>query len=187
MRPNSPTVPARRSTAAPSRSTMRGAYAGEALVETVKASDKRLISYGVDLGTRITTKLDSRTDQCPRVHAHHGMLSTRDAVVETQLHHPQRGSAREDFDHRASGAPRVQPHRHREASETARNVYRFEVKVPAAGSIEFPVTEENVYDRQVSCRILTPDSLLTYIRNRNVKRRRAAAVAADRGSQNRYR
>src|ERR1039457_6298929 len=31
-----------------------GAYAGEALMETLKASDKRLISYAVDLGTRIT-------------------------------------------------------------------------------------------------------------------------------------
>ncbi|MEO7650326.1 MAG: DUF4139 domain-containing protein, partial [Bryobacteraceae bacterium] len=32
-----------------------GAYGGEALMETLKAGDKRLISYGVDLGTRITT------------------------------------------------------------------------------------------------------------------------------------
>ncbi len=31
-----------------------GAYAGEALMETLKAGDKRLISYAVDLGTRIT-------------------------------------------------------------------------------------------------------------------------------------
>ena len=32
-----------------------GSYAGEALVETLPMGDKRLISYGVDLGTRITT------------------------------------------------------------------------------------------------------------------------------------
>ena len=31
-------------------------YAGEALVETLKAGDKRLITYGVDLGARVTTK-----------------------------------------------------------------------------------------------------------------------------------
>ena len=37
-----------------------GAYAGEALVETIKSADKRFISYGVDLGTRIATNLDSR-------------------------------------------------------------------------------------------------------------------------------
>ena len=39
-----------------------GAYGGEALVETLKTGDKRLISYAVDLGTRITTQFDSRGD-----------------------------------------------------------------------------------------------------------------------------
>jgi hypothetical protein len=39
-----------------------GGYAGEALMETVKMDDKRLISYGVDLGTRITTQWDSQSE-----------------------------------------------------------------------------------------------------------------------------
>ena len=30
------------------------------LVETIKAKDKRFISYGVDLGTRISTNQDSQ-------------------------------------------------------------------------------------------------------------------------------
>ena len=34
-------------------------YAGEALMTTLKAGDKRLISYAVDLGTRVTTQFDS--------------------------------------------------------------------------------------------------------------------------------
>src|SRR5581483_2790758 len=45
-----------------------GVYAGEALMETLKASDKRLISYGVDLGTRITTAFDSKSDTVMEVH-----------------------------------------------------------------------------------------------------------------------
>ena len=36
-----------------------GAYGGEALMETLKAGDKRLISYAVDLGTRITDAFGS--------------------------------------------------------------------------------------------------------------------------------
>ena len=52
--------------------------------------------------------------------------------------------------------------------ESARDVYRFEVKVPASGSVEFPVTDENVYDRQVSVSSLNPDGLLVYLRNRNL-------------------
>jgi hypothetical protein len=52
--------------------------------------------------------------------------------------------------------------------ETARDVYRFEMKLPANGSLDFPVTEERVYDTQISISSLNPDGLLTYIRNKNV-------------------
>ncbi len=45
-----------------------GSYAGEALVETLKAGDKRLISYGVDLGTRVTTAFDSTRDTVREIH-----------------------------------------------------------------------------------------------------------------------
>gem|GEM_PF-6365986 len=37
-----------------------GAYGGEALMETLKAGDKRLIGYGVDTAVRMATKLDSK-------------------------------------------------------------------------------------------------------------------------------
>ena len=53
-----------------------GAYGGEALMETLKAGDKRLISYAVDLGTRITEAFGSkagggaRDPRQPR-HPHH--------------------------------------------------------------------------------------------------------------------
>ena len=67
-----------------------GTYAGEALVETVKAGDKRLISYGVDLGTRITTKFDSSKDVVREIHV-------------------QRGSP--DFEIRAGGGDRHSPSR----------------------------------------------------------------------------
>jgi len=52
--------------------------------------------------------------------------------------------------------------------ETARDVYRFEVRVPASGDVTFPVTEENVYDQQIQVSNMNPDSLLFYIRNQNV-------------------
>ena len=43
-----------------------GAYGGEALMETLKAGDKRLISYAVDLGTRITEAFGSKAGDRPR-------------------------------------------------------------------------------------------------------------------------
>ena len=80
-----------------------GAYAGEALVETLKTGDKRLISYAVDLGTRITTAIrfqgrpGARNSLAPR-RPHRAHRRRRDQ----DLHHPQRGSESEDADHRAS-------------------------------------------------------------------------------------
>src|SRR3954466_13522100 len=37
-----------------------GSYGGEALMETLKTGDKRLIRYAVDLGTRITEALEAK-------------------------------------------------------------------------------------------------------------------------------
>ena len=63
-----------------------GAYAGEALIETVKNSDKRFINYGVDLGTRISASLDSRNDNVREIHAHKGLLISRAAQVQKKTY-----------------------------------------------------------------------------------------------------
>ena len=146
-----------------------GAYAGEALVETVKAGDKRFISYGVDLGTRISTIQNSTTDDVREFHVHNGLLVSKSAVVQKRTY-----SVR-NVDPRAKTLIVEYPIRTgynlvdtAKPVESARDVYRFEVKVPASGSVEFPVTTENVYDRQVTISSLNPDGLLTYIRNRNL-------------------
>jgi hypothetical protein len=146
-----------------------GTYAGEALVETVKNSDKRFISYGVDLGTRISTNLDSRNDAVRELHAHNGILTTRTAQVQKKTYSVHNVDARAKtliIEHpvRAGYAliDTAKP------IETARDVYRFEVKLAANGSLDFPVTEEHVYDTLTSVSSLNPDGLLTYIRNKTI-------------------
>ena len=146
-----------------------GTYAGEALIETVKSSDKRFISYGVDLGTRISTNLDFRNDTVRELHAHNGLLISRLSQVQKKnysvhnvdpraktlvIEHPVRAG----YDLIDTAKP----------IETARDVYRFEVKVPANGALDFPVTEERLYDTQTSVSSLNPDGLLTYIRNKSI-------------------
>ena len=58
------------------------AYAGEALVETLPMGDKRLISYGVDLGTRVTTAFDSSQSVVREIHLRRGVLTSRLAAQE---------------------------------------------------------------------------------------------------------
>jgi hypothetical protein len=146
-----------------------GAYAGEALVETVKNGDRRFISYGVDLGARITTNLDSHTDNVRELHAHDGLLITRSAIVQKKTYTIR------NVDPRAKTLIIEHPVRTgfnlidtAKPLETAQNVYRFELKIPANGSLAFPVTEENVYDQQTAVSSLSPDVLLTYVRNKVV-------------------
>ena len=57
-----------------------GAYAGESLMETLKAGDKRLISYAVDLGTRITEAFGSKAAMVREIHASRGMVTTKYAA-----------------------------------------------------------------------------------------------------------
>jgi hypothetical protein len=146
-----------------------GTYAGEALVETIKNADKRFISYGVDLGTRIATNLNSRTDAVRELHAHNGLLIVKAAIVQKKTYSVRNIDPREKtliVEHPV----RVSYNLIDTAKpvETARDVYRFEIKLPANGSIDFPVTEENVYDTQTSVSSLNPDGLLTYIRNKSI-------------------
>jgi hypothetical protein len=146
-----------------------GPYAGEALIETVKNSDKRFINYGVDLGTRISTNLDSRNDAVRELHAHNGLLISRAAQVQKKTYTVH------NVDPRAKTLIVEHPVRTgftlidtAKPKETATNVYRFEMNLTANGSLDFPVTEEHVYDTQTSVSSLNPDGLLTYIRNKNI-------------------
>ncbi len=147
-----------------------GTYAGEALVETVKNADKRFIGYGVDLGTRISTNLDSRNDAVRELHAHNGLPDIKSVAGSEEKTY-----SAHNIDPRAKTLIIEHPVRIGYALidtakpiETARDVYRFELKLPANGSLDFPVTEERVYDTQTSVSSLNPDGLLTYIRNKSI-------------------
>src|SRR4051794_17267385 len=63
-----------------------GAYAGEALVETLKAGDKRLIGYAVDYGTRVTTAFDSGSQTIREIHVESGVLQMRYADHQTRTY-----------------------------------------------------------------------------------------------------
>ena len=83
-----------------------GAYGGEALMETLKAGDKRLISYAVDLGTRITEAFGSKAAVVREIHANRGMLTVKSADGrDPHLYHPQCRSEGQNAHSRASPAP----------------------------------------------------------------------------------
>jgi hypothetical protein len=143
-----------------------GAYAGEALMETVKTGDKRLISFGVDLGTRITTQWDSKSEQIREIHARRGILTTRNAVEETRtytIHNVDQQTKTLVIEHAARPEYNLLD---RKPTEKTSNAYRFEVKLAAGATEKFPVVEEHVYETAFTITDLAPDVLFTYARNK---------------------
>jgi hypothetical protein len=141
-------------------------YAGEALMTTLKAGDKRLISYSVDLGTRVTTQFDSSRELVREIHVNRGVLTARLSLDETRTYTIR------NVDQKAKTL--IIEHTQRpgyklialKPAETTANAYRFEVKLAADGTEKFPVAEERVYDTTTSVSSLTPDVLLSYIQNK---------------------
>src|ERR1019366_1773204 len=145
-----------------------GAYGGEALMETLKAADKRLISYAVDLGTRITEAFNSKAAVVREVHANRGMMTVKSAMEETRTYTIR------NVDQKAKTLILEHPLRggytllSAKAAEKTASAYRFEIQLTAGATQEFPVTEERVFDQSYQVSNMGPDFLLTYVQNRNL-------------------
>lgn len=157
-----------------------GAYAGEALVETFKPNDKRFISYGVDLGTRITTAMDSSRDMIREFHAVRGVLTTKTAMQETTTYTIRNVDAKAKtlvIEHPLRSQYTVLSPKPAESTGT---VHRFEAKLPANGTEKFPVVEEHVYENSIMLLSVTPDQIAFYLQNKNLSaegRKQLEAVA----------
>ena len=144
------------------------AYAGEALVETLKAGDKRLITYGVDLGARVTTAFDSSRANVREIHFSRGTVTTRSAVEETKTYtikNVDPGRKTLIIEHKQRQGYKLLDGK---PSETTADAYRFEVNVGGNATETFAVREERVYDQTMSVSSLTPDVIATYLQNKGL-------------------
>jgi hypothetical protein len=145
-----------------------GGYAGEALVETVKAGDKRLISYGVDLGVRITNKLDSQAREEREIHVKRGVMTVRVALVRKTTYSINNvdGKAKTLIvEHPLSEGFHVL---NQQAAETTSRANRFEIKLGAASTQAFPVIEERVDEETNLVSSLTPGVLAQFMSNKRL-------------------
>jgi hypothetical protein len=145
-----------------------GAYGGEALMETLKAGDKRLISYAVDLGTRVTEAFGGKQAVVREIHVNRGILTTRLAAEETRTY-----TAR-NVDRKPKTLIIEHPLRqgytllNQKPAEKTATAYRFEVELAPGATREFPVAEERIYSETYTVTSLTPDALLAYVSNRDL-------------------
>jgi hypothetical protein len=145
-----------------------GAYAGEALVETLKKGDKRLLSYGVDLGTRITTAFESDSGVVREAHFQRGVLATKTAVVETRTYTIRNVDLEPKtlvIEHPVRQGYKVL---NQTPVETTANAYRFEVLLGPDAIDRFAVKEERVIENSIAVINLTPDVIASFVQNRNI-------------------
>jgi hypothetical protein len=144
------------------------AYAGEALFETMKAGDKRLISYAVDLGTRITTAFGSSQTAVREIHFRRGVLTAKSAIREKAIytiHNVDQKPKTLVIERQArAGYEVISP----KPSEMTTDAWRFEVKLAAAATQKFEVVEENVQDQRLIVANLTSDQLISYAQNKEI-------------------
>jgi len=140
-----------------------GAYAGEALVETFKAGDKRLIGYAVDYGTRVTTSFDSGRQNVLEIHAVNGALEIRSSVLDTKSYEVKNVDAKGKtliVEQAAQSQYKVISPK---PTERTANAYRFEVQVPANGGQTLKVEQERVTSDTVAVSSATPEYLVSVV------------------------
>jgi hypothetical protein len=143
-------------------------YGGEALVETLKVGDKRLISYAADLGTRVTTAFDSSSEGIREIHGRRGVITARQAQRETKTYTIR------NIDQKAKTLVIEHPVRqgykllNQKPTETTASAYRFEVKLAAGATEKFPLIEEREYSNTILITNMNPKDLFDFVQNKTL-------------------
>lgn len=141
-------------------------YAGEALIETVKAGDKRLISYGIDLGTRLTTNIDSANQRYLELKATRGLITAKTGIEETTTY------SIKNIDNRPKTLVIEHPIRsgyqllNQKPAEVTATMQRFHVPLKAASEEKFVVKEDFVNNETIALSSATPDLIASLSQNR---------------------
>jgi hypothetical protein len=126
-------------------------YAGDARILDLQPKEERLLSYAIDLGTEVETQAPNPIDRITKVRIERGIIQTTHLSQQSKtynfknrsehdrlviLEHPFRA----DFKLVSEDKP----------SERARDVYRFEVPVPAGKSASRTITEEHSFGQAIT-------------------------------------
>ena len=158
-----------------------GAYAGEALMDTLKAGDKRHVAYGRDLGLRYTTHFESGSEVQRTLSAVRGVITSTTAVRETRTYGLENLDARPKtvlIEQYARPEYRLVD---RTPSEKTASAYRFEVSLAPKGGQKFAVVEERILENAIAISSLSSDGILQYARNKvlsDAGRRQLEEIAA---------
>jgi hypothetical protein len=117
-------------------------YAGDARILDLQPNEERLVSYAIDLGTEVNPVPSTDSGRVLSIKAVKGIIhtSTKNRQIKTyQIKNRNDQERTVVIEHPVNNAFRLVGDK---PKETASDVYRFEVKVPAGGTKSQTVTEE---------------------------------------------
>jgi hypothetical protein len=138
-------------------------YVGEAMVESIKPVETRLIPYSVELGVLVDSTMQSTSERVHRTRVTRGTLFTYSMERRRTVY---------QFANK-SGRPRTVYVEHRRdygwelvetpaPHETTPNLYRFRTELPAAGPFELAVAERHEISSAFALANVTPDVVADY-------------------------
>lgn len=119
-----------------------GVYAGEALVNTFKAGDKRLLSYASDLGTRVSEDEQGGEQVVRTIKANRGVITVSSTIERTKTYritNVDRKPKTLIIEHAIVEGRKLQG---AQPAEQTKTHYRFEVKLTGEAGQTFVVKQE---------------------------------------------
>ncbi|MBN1436226.1 MAG: hypothetical protein JW936_04060 [Sedimentisphaerales bacterium] len=146
-----------------------GSYVGEGLVETIKADEQRYITYAVDLGVRVESENDSRSQDVFRVLIERGVMRQFRYVLATKTYNITNVDDEAKtvvIEHPINSGWELMTQEG--LIETTDSYYRFEVEVPAQSTVAFAVQQRRDHVETIALRNVTSDDVLLYFRQHHI-------------------
>ena len=141
------------------------AYAGEALIERLKSNEQRFISFGLDLGTLVTTKLKSERNPVFLVRAQKGVFEAHYHQTQKKTYTIVNQTDRKRIvyvEHPYREGWKLSDDTQKPSSQTV-NFYRFRVELEPRATFELPVTETQALMDSYQLANLTPRDVELFV------------------------
>lgn len=139
-------------------------YAGEAMLDTLKPNDRRIVPYAVDLGVLVESEHGSRDEDATMVKVVHGAMTLISARLSTRVYSFKNKDNRvklcwleHPINHQAELFQTPQP------EETTHSYYRFLVRLAPEETTSFTVTEREDLSSVIYLRSLPRTTLEFYL------------------------
>lgn len=140
-------------------------YAGDARLPNLQAGEERLISFAIDLGTEVESVEKVPPQQIGTIKIVKGILSaTRKIREEKSYKAANRSSTERNLLIEHPYRPEYKLVSEAKPAERSRDVYRFEVKIPAGGTGTLEVAEERDLEQTVQLMTTNDEQIRFYLR-----------------------